>query len=634
MNGAAAMSKPETVQHAARRFSADAIREGYKPVSLHTYCRPDGVAHYWKIRLKHPDGRKWLRPMRANGNSFEIGEPEPLPGGKLLYEAHDLFHIVPSTPVLVVEGEAVVDALIDAGIPAVTSGGSSSAAAADWSPLKGRVCIVWPDRDTAGMTYALAVVEALCDIAAEVRIIADEIVQSLPEGGDAVDWLREHPNADANDILALPTVAAKPQTIQPRGPEVQKWPAPIADEAFYGLAGEVVRAIEPHTEADAVALLVQFLTAFGNAIGRCAYYLVEGDRHYANAYAVMVGETSKARKGTSWGRIRALFGLLMDRWVHDRVHSGLSSGEGLIWAVRDPIMGRERTGKGADACYVEVEADPGIADKRLLVVESEFANVLRVMTREGNTLSRVIRDGWDRGDLATMTKNSPARATGAHISLVGHVTAEELRRYLDRTEAANGFANRFLYLCVKRSKVLPFGGTLGDDELQPLAQKLAATIGTAETAGQISMNAEARTIWERVYPDLSEGQPGLLGAITGRAEAHVVRLALIYALLDRAQEIQPVHLSAALAIWEYAEASARYIFGASMGDPVADEIVRFLRAGPKTRTELRDLFGRHRSATQIGRALTLLEEQGRASHQEIETGGRPAETWSLSEVSS
>ncbi|HEX5314978.1 MAG TPA: DUF3987 domain-containing protein [Gammaproteobacteria bacterium] len=416
---------------------------------------------------------------------------------------------------------------------------------------------------------------------------------------------------------------------QQSAPEPQKWPESMANEAFHGLAGDVVRTFEPHTEADPVALLMQFLAAFGNCIGRTAYYTVEGDRHFTNEYAVLVGETAKARKGTSWGRIRALFALLEDSWARDRVHSGLSSGEGLIWSVHDPIIGRERTGKGADIRYVAVEADPGVTDKRLLIVESEFANVLRVLAREGNTLSRVIRDGWDRGDLATMTKNSPARATGAHLSIVGHVTAEELRRYLDRTEAANGFANRFLYLCVRRSKVLPFGGTLGNDELKPLAQRLAATIGAAKNPAGVGMNDEARAIWTRVYPELSEGQPGLLGAITGRAEAHVVRFALIYALLDQAQQIEPAHLSAALAIWEYAEASARYIFGATLGDPVADEIVRALQGAPKTRTELRDLFGRHCSATQIGRALTLLEEQGRAQHQEIGTGGRPAEIWSL-----
>ena len=70
------------------------------------------------------------------------------------------------------------------------------------------------------------------------------------------------------------------------------------------------------------------------------------------------------------------------------------------------------------------------------------------MERQGNTLSAVLRDAWDHGNLRTLIKNNPNRATGAHISLIGHVTDDELRRYLDRTEMANGLANRLIFVCV------------------------------------------------------------------------------------------------------------------------------------------------------------------------------------------
>src|SRR5262249_15896354 len=148
-----------------------------------------------------------------------------------------------------------------------------------------------------------------------------------------------------------------------------------------------------------------------------------------------------------------------------RIESGLSSGEGVIWAVRDSTKRMVKEGKGAQANMVEEEIDPGVSDKRLLVAESEFAGGLRVMGREGNILSRVLRDAWDRGDLGTMTKNSPARATGACISVIGHITQTELRQCLDKTEMANGFGNRILFACVRRSKRLPFGGNLKDHEL-------------------------------------------------------------------------------------------------------------------------------------------------------------------------
>jgi hypothetical protein len=146
-------------------------------------------------------------------------------------------------------------------------------------------------------------------------------------------------------------------------------------------------------------------------------------------------------------------------WRQDRISYGISSGEGLIWAVRDPIE-ETKPIRGKGRFTGEYIANHGEDDKRLLVIEAEFANVLKVMAREGNTLSPVIRCAWDSGNLKTMVKNSPARATNAHISIVGHITRDELRRLLTQTESANGFANRFCWLAVKRSKCLPDGGAI------------------------------------------------------------------------------------------------------------------------------------------------------------------------------
>src|SRR5262249_7522214 len=124
-------------------------------------------------------------------------------------------------------------------------------------------------------------------------------------------------------------------------PEPVPWPDPPGAEAFHGLAGKIVRTIEPASEADPAALLAQTLVAFRNVIGRGAYFTVEADRHHANEFAVLVGRTSKARKGTSWGRVSALYREAEEEWGRERVQSGLSSGEGLIWSVRDPIKKRE-----------------------------------------------------------------------------------------------------------------------------------------------------------------------------------------------------------------------------------------------------------------------------------------------------
>jgi hypothetical protein len=58
---------------------------------------------------------------------------------------------------------------------------------------------------------------------------------------------------------------------------------------------------------------------------------------------------------------------------------------------------------------------------------------------QSNTLSVVLRDAWDHGNLQVITKHTPERATEAHISVIAHVTAEELLRELTDTEQVNGF---------------------------------------------------------------------------------------------------------------------------------------------------------------------------------------------------
>jgi hypothetical protein len=95
-----------------------------------------------------------------------------------------------------------------------------------------------------------------------------------------------------------------------------------------------------------------------------------------------------------------------------------------------------------------------------------------VLAREGNTLSAVVRQAWDGEPLQTMVRNDPLRATGAHIGIVGHITRDELLRYLTATELANGFANRFLLVGVERSKLLPFGGALDGQQFVELRDRV------------------------------------------------------------------------------------------------------------------------------------------------------------------
>jgi hypothetical protein len=446
------------------------------------------------------------------------------------------------------------------------------------------------------------------------------LVKAMRDGKTIVDVL--------HDWLKLKSTAA---SLEPVTPEPPRWPYPPAPEAFHGLPGKIVRAIEPASEADPAALLVQTLVAFGNTIGRGAGFHVEESRHHCNEFVVVVGRTSKARKGTSWDRVEALYRGAEELWAGERVQSGLSSGEGLIWAVRDPITKREKInqGRGQAPTYEEVEADPGVSDKRLMVVEQEYANVLKQTERQVNTLSVILRQAWDGKNLRAMTKNSPARSSNPHVSLVGHITVEELRRYLTQTESANGFGNRHLWVCAARSKQLPEGGRMDASIREGLIAELADAIAFGRAAGDIVRDDESRSLWHDVYGELSDGKPGLAGALLGRAEAHVMRLAILYALMDRSVSIGIDHLQAALCLWEFVERSVLYVFGDCLGDPVADDLLRLLRgsADGLTRTHIRDYFQRNTSAERIGQALGLLLQHKLARQEKVETGGRPSERW-------
>lgn len=410
------------------------------------------------------------------------------------------------------------------------------------------------------------------------------------------------------------------------------WPSPLCTEALHGPAGEFVRVIGPHSEADPAALLFQFLIEFGNAVGRGPHFTVEADRHGMNLFGVAVGKTSKGRKGTSEGRVRSVLLQCDPVWAEHRIMSGLSSGEGLIWAVRDPIPSRQPICKKVPLIGCEeIESDVGVDDKRLLIFEPEFVSVLRQLDRDGNTLSATIRQAWDSGNLRTMTKKSPAVATGAHISIIAHVTVDELRRSLSATEQGNGFANRYLWFCSARSKFLP------DDEdrwvppekLATIVEKIRSASRFAQKVGKIQRDEAARDFWRQIYRDLSSGKPGLLGAVTSRAEAQTMRLACIYAILDESSMVRQEHLRAALGVWEYVESSCKYIFGDALGDPIADTILAALRGSPEglARTGISGLFGRNKPAAAIARALDALASLGLARPVTVETGGRAAEMW-------
>jgi hypothetical protein len=390
------------------------------------------------------------------------------------------------------------------------------------------------------------------------------------------------------------------------------WPAPPDPVVYHELPGEIVDRIAPHTEADPIAILTQLLVAFGATVGRGAYFQVEATRHHPNEYMCLVGDSARARKGSSWDHVHRLI-TMADPSLHPRILTGLSSGEGVIWSVRDPHG-----------------PDPGHSDQRLLVIEPEFASALKAASREMSTLSPTLRSGWDARPLQILTRTAPARASTAHIAIIGHITQHELRRHTTSLELANGFMNRVLLICCRRQRLLPEGGDPDPLHGTGLDRLLAAALKQARRTGQVQLDASARELWHHAYRKLAaEPQDPIVAQITARAEAHVIRLALLYALTDGQRQIATTHLTAALALQDYAARSAAWALTGATGDPLAEQIHAALLDNPAglTRTQISSTLQHHQPAGQIDRALQALARAGRAAPTQLRTSGRPAQLW-------
>jgi hypothetical protein len=400
-----------------------------------------------------------------------------------------------------------------------------------------------------------------------------------------------------------------PETPDPAlTPQESSWPE-LAEPALYGLAGQVVRTLEPHTEADPAAVLLQFLAAFGNLLGPGPHASAASARHGLNLFVIVVGESSKARKGTSWRELSRLFAEVDAPWFTECITNGRLTADGLIRAVRD-------------------QQPP--ADRRLLVLAEEFASVLPSLSRDRGHLGPTLLSAWDHGDLRTLDRHHPLQATGAHITLIGHVTRFALAPYLHGSIAHNGFANRCLWACVRRSRCLPDGSHAPAGRLQAIAAELRRVLAfSASATYPFKRSPTAQRRWEDGYLDLSQGGFGLHGAATSRAEAQVLRLSAIYAALDGTNIIEEPHLEAALAVWDYCCAAAGLLFAATPEDRVAATIREAVTLSPSglSRDDIRKLLGGHIDSATIDGALAQLTAQGSITGSTMPTAGRPRTTW-------
>lgn len=401
----------------------------------------------------------------------------------------------------------------------------------------------------------------------------------------------------------------------------------LARKALHGPLGDYVRLYAPFTEASEPNILFHLLAMFGNLIGPNPHRIVGGVRHHTNLTVCHVGTSGRARKGTGSHVARRLAALVDPEWSRKRVQGGVTSGEGIVWYVRDRVEELDDDGQS-------VVKDVGVTDKRLFLLETELSQLLRRMNGDKSTISPVIRKAWDCDAQSVLRTGGHAySAQFSLISIVGHIVRKELEKFLLGLEAESGFGNRVLFVYSERAQLLVTEDEPPPDRIEQIAARLRRTVDLARTRRRMNWDDEAARAWRELYPHLERERIGRVDDFATRAAAQIMRISLIFALLDGDDAIRLVHLEAASAAWDFCEQTLVAIFGSGTGNPLADKFLEHLHdAGSRglARKELWEVAGRNPDVQHLNEALDLLERYGLA-RKTVEGGGpkrgRPLERW-------
>jgi hypothetical protein len=392
--------------------------------------------------------------------------------------------------------------------------------------------------------------------------------------------------------------------------------APRPDTAcLYGLVGDVARAGSNNTEANPFAIALNFMTYLSAGIGRGAFTYVGNTRHHCRLFGLHVGRTGRGRKGDAASLVHRLDTAIRgaNEYGAPQVHTGgLSSREGLALMIHDGWMAGKK------------EIEP-IHDKRLWVIESEFANILHQSKRDGNTLSSALRDAWDGVNIKPATKGHPrVWASHPHICLSAGITPGELHSLLAVRELTNGFANRFLTIWAERTASVPFPIATPQAEVNALAKRVLEVIDFAgglrfadRDVLDVTMTAAAQGAYSKLYHgELNDQSAGeRITALLERRAPVLRRIAMLFALCDLKSVADVDHVEAALAWIRYWTDSVKFIFNQAVDEvataetnAMSQKIIDFLGKQPKaTRWELsKKCFGGHKTKAAIDAALDEL----------------------------
>lgn len=380
---------------------------------------------------------------------------------------------------------------------------------------------------------------------------------------------------------------------------------------FSGPIGEIVELADPDTEADKVGVYVVLLAQAGLLIGPGPHVQIGNTRHPLLIWPLLIGRTSTGRKGEATGTAERVSFCAVDE-LRALVVGGLSSGEGLIERIRDKENADDKLGTD---------------DKRLLVVEPEFGNVMAVMGREGSTLPGLLRQAWEGKRLSSLTRQRLV-ASESHIVIVGSIAPREFRARMRAIDLAGGTWNRFIPLYVERRKLLALPPGLHDDALTSAAKLFREAVDNASGLSSIQLGKDATELWcDELYAEFTDfDDDSNVSDFVQRAAPYCRRISALLAALEGCAVDKASHLQSAAELVRYSIASAAYVLDTSPRDRRLDKLCRAVTEAGKaglSRDDAMKLFARKLSAAQLNDLAEQLCQGGDYEQLSIATGGRP-----------
>jgi putative DNA primase/helicase len=402
-------------------------------------------------------------------------------------------------------------------------------------------------------------------------------------------------------------------------------PPKLRKEGLIGILGKISSALSNGTEASIEFIAAYLMVRFSSSIPRGYLIMPFGafntEPRINSLFVLGTGEGKGLAERQTNVLINTAIEMLENEIspysglsIYARVYAGgLSTSEGIAYELRD------------DAVTLKGDVQSGIDDKRLCVIETEYANLITKCNLNGSTLSITIRKLFDGDPIEPMTKTDRTSCKKPHVHIVGHITPEEFIARLDSVSIANGLANRLPIFSGIQQVYQPIPHNIDKQELQSHAKALnIVTSWCHQEKRTIVMSECYKQLWTEKYTDLKQiGAKGSIEqSLMTRAPHYAAMYAMIFAALDMSTTVTAKHLESSLAWIDYWHESVRYIFSTEADafkaeqknyqaldvlNTIKDQITKN-NGQPITRTPLQQALGKKYNSKQLTELLKLLQE--------------------------